>query len=73
VDVIGRIRIGMTRGEVVQALGPPDDQGVTSRKYRTPSLSKYGEIEIHFEPWEDCKLIRAYTEDEHRNGVVLLG
>jgi hypothetical protein len=72
VDVISRIRIGMTRDEVIEALGPPDDVGVTSRKHRTPSIFKYGEIELHFEPWKDGKLIRAYTEDEHRNGIVLL-
>jgi hypothetical protein len=72
VDVIRRIRIGMTRAEVIEALGPPDDVGVTSRKYRTPSIFKYGEIELHFEPWKDGRLVRAYTEDEDRNGIVLL-
>lgn len=72
VDVTGRIRIGMTRAEVIEALGPPDDVGGTSRKYRTPSIFKYGEIELHFEPWKDGTLVRAYTEDEHRNGIVLL-
>ncbi len=70
--VIELIRIGMTREDVVEALGPPDDVGCTSRKYRTPAIYKYGEIELHFEPWKTGKLIRAYTEDEHRNGIVLL-
>jgi hypothetical protein len=50
----------MTRDEVVKALGPPDDLGVTSRKYRTPSISRYGAIELHFEPWKDGRLVRAY-------------
>jgi hypothetical protein len=62
----------MTREEVVAALGPPDDVGVTSRKYPTPAIYKYGAIELHFEPWKNGKLIRAYTEDERRNGIVLL-
>ena len=71
-DVIGRIRVGMTRHQVIEALGLPDDVGVTSRKYRTPAIFKYGEIELHFEPWKDGTLVRAYTEDENRNGIVLL-
>lgn len=71
-NVIDRIRIGMTREEVVEALGPPDDVGGTSRKYPTPAIYKYGKIELHFEPWKRGTLVRAYTEDEQRNGIVLL-
>ena len=71
-DVIRRIRIGMTRDEVIEALGPPDDAGCTSRKYRTPAIFKYSEIELHFEPWKNVTLVMAYTEDENGNGVVLL-
>jgi hypothetical protein len=71
--IIDRVKIGMTRYEVVKALGLPDNLGGTSRKYRTPSIYKCGAIELHFEPWKDGRLIRAYTEDEHRNGIVLLG
>ena len=71
-ELIDRIRIGMTRGEVIAALGPPDDVGGTSRKHRTPSIFKYGEIELFFEPWKDGTLVQAYTEDENRNGIVLL-
>jgi hypothetical protein len=71
-DILNRIRIGMTRDEVTAVLGPPDDVGGTSRKYRTPSIYKYGVIELHFEPWKSGKLVMAYTEDEEGNGVVLL-
>jgi hypothetical protein len=62
----------MTRAEVVAALGPPEDVGVTSRKYRAPAVYKYGAVELHFEPWTEGKLVRAYTESEDRNGIVLL-
>jgi hypothetical protein len=71
-SIVDRISIGMTREEVVEALGPPDDVGGTSRKYRTPSIYKYGDIELHFEPWKSGRLVMAYTEDEDRNGIVLL-
>jgi hypothetical protein len=62
----------MSREEIVAVLGQPDDVGVTSRKYRTPAIYKYGEIELHFESWKSGKLIRAYTEDESGVGKVLL-
>lgn len=71
-EVIRRIRIGMTRDEVVAVLGPPSKVGCTSRKYRTPSIYKYGEVELHFEPWKAGRLVRAYTEDVDGNGVTLL-
>ena len=62
----------MTREEVVLAIGQPDDTGGLSRKHRTPSLFKYGHIELFFEQWKDGKLTMAYTEDENGNGSVLL-
>lgn len=39
---------GMTRKEVIAVLGPPDDTGGTSRKYKTPSIYVYGDIELIF-------------------------
>lgn len=71
-ELIRQIRVGMTREEVVAALGPPDDTGGTSRKYRTPAIYKYGDIELHFEPWNTGRLLRAYTEDPDGNGITLL-
>jgi hypothetical protein len=62
----------MTRNEVVAAIGEPDDTGGTSRKHRTPSIFKYGRIELFFEASQDGKLTMAYTEDEDGNGTVLL-
>ena len=71
-NVIARIRIGMTREEVVEALGPPDNVGVTYRKDRTPSIYKNGEVELHFEPWKSGPLVRAYNKDFHAGGTILL-
>ena len=57
--IIDRVKIGMTRDEVAKAIGPPDDHGGTNRKYRTPSIYKYGAIELRFEPWKDGRSVWA--------------
>ena len=44
--------LGKTRDEVISLLGEPDDKGGTSKKYKTPSIYKYEDIEVFFEP---CK------------------
>ena len=62
----------MSREEVIAALGPPDDVGGTSRKYKTPSIYKYGQIELFFEPSKTGRLTMVYTEDQQGNGKVLL-
>ena len=43
---------GSTREELVRFLGQPDDVGGTSRKYKTPSVYKYDDLEFFFEPWQ---------------------
>ncbi len=67
------VRIGMTHEEVISILGKPDEIGGTSRKYKTPSICKYGDIELHFKPGKTGLLWMAYCEDEQGEGVVLLG
>jgi hypothetical protein len=62
----------MTRQEVIDVMGPPDDTGGTSRRHSTPSIFNYGDIELHFEHSEIGKLFLAYTEDSDGNGIVLL-
>jgi len=49
-NILDKIRVGMTRDEVTAAIGPPDDVSIGSRRYRTPRVYKYGAIELHFEP-----------------------
>jgi hypothetical protein len=44
----GHVRLGMTRAELHVILGPPDDEGGTSRKYRMPSIYKYGDVQFVF-------------------------
>jgi len=71
-ELLSRVCIGITRDEVVAALGPPDDTGGSSRKYRTPNIFRYGRIEVFFEPWKAGRLNMVYTEDDEGNGHVLL-
>lgn len=47
--VISPIQLGCTRAELITILGEPDDVGGTSRKYPTPAIWKYGDLEFHFE------------------------
>lgn len=47
--VTDKIRVGMTREEVVSILGEPDAEARTTRKYRRPLIYKYGDMEIHFD------------------------
>jgi hypothetical protein len=44
----GPVNLGMSRAQVETSLGAPDDVGGTSRKYRKPSIWKYGDVELHF-------------------------
>jgi outer membrane protein assembly factor BamE (lipoprotein component of BamABCDE complex) len=44
----GQIRLGMTREELRAILGPPDDEGGTSRKYKFTSIYKYGDVQFVF-------------------------
>jgi hypothetical protein len=57
----------MSRGEVRAIFGDPDATGGTSRKYPTPAIWKYGDLEFHFGPRPDDNLSLIYME---RNEVV---
>lgn len=64
-DLLNKIRIGMTREQVKQALGEPDDISIGTRKYPTPGIYKYGTIELHFLPWKSGTLVAVLeTKDE---------
>lgn len=45
---LGPVHVGMSRVQVEEAFGLPDDVGCTSRKYRRPACWFYGDIELHF-------------------------
>jgi hypothetical protein len=44
----GQLRLGMTRQELETVLGVPTEVGGTSRKYLSPSIWKYGDVEFVF-------------------------
>jgi hypothetical protein len=75
----GRLHPGMTKAEVRELLGPPEAWGCTSRRYREPSIWKYGDVEFWFEQrrgrtaWPGPKLPGVYVEDTHGRGELLLG
>ena len=71
-NIVSQLRLGMTREEVVAVIGEPDDTGGTSRKYKTPCIYKYGDVEVHFELWKTGGLTLVYKEDQDGNPVVLL-
>jgi hypothetical protein len=56
---IGNIHVGLTEAEIRQALGTPDAEGVTSRKYKRSACLKYGTMEFLFtrDPVPICGII----------------
>ena len=71
-QITKKLRIGMTRQEVVSILGEPDEIGGSSKKYQAPSIFKYGEIELHFEQSTHGELRRIYMENGRGLGITLL-
>ena len=65
----GRVRLGMTRSELHQLLGRPDQEGGTSRKYPVPCIYKYGDVEFVFPVAKSAKqtesrgLLYVYVDD----------
>jgi hypothetical protein len=70
--ITSKLKKGMTRQEVVDVLGEPDDKGVTSRKYKTPAVFKYGCIELYFEQYKNGVLLSVFMRDKTGMGIMLL-
>lgn len=64
---VTKIRLGMTRDEIKQLFGEPPMWGGTSRKYRTPCVYRYGQIELGFGPYKDSGL--SYVMDIGMSGM----
>lgn len=67
-----RVRLGMSRDEVVSVFGEPDLNGYPSRKYRTPAVFRYGTVEFLFEPWRSGGLVLVQVVDEFGSRVKSL-
>lgn len=68
----GCIRAGMSRTEARAALGEPDQVGGTSRRYPTPSIFKYGDVELCFGPRASDGLTLVYSEREGGGDPITL-
>lgn len=47
-EITNKLKIGMTRSDVLAILGDPDDVGVTPSRARHSALLNYGIVELHF-------------------------
>ncbi len=69
---LGPVRLGMSREQVQELLGEPDDTGGNSRRHRVPTIWKYGDLELHFEQGGNrLTLIHADDFDVLSGGEVL--
>ncbi len=68
-QTVTQLKMGMTRQEVVAAIGEPDDKGFTNRHERQnncPSIWKYEDLELWFESHKNGKLIRLWDSRIHK-------
>jgi hypothetical protein len=59
------VRLGMSREDLRNLFGDPDDTEGISRKHPTPALWKYDNLEFHFgSKWEDGLSLIYLEENE---------
>lgn len=63
---INNIPLKITREQVKKLLGEPDMVGGISNKYKTPSIYKYGHIELWFEPYKSGILYTIWDEKNEK-------
>lgn len=68
----GTLRRGLTRAEVKELLGEPAAMGGTSRRYPTPSIFKYGRVELWFGPRAQDGLTAIFQESGREEEPVYL-
>lgn len=59
------VPLGITRERLVELLGSPDAVGGTSRRYKTPIIYKYGEIEYCFHHRKEGLLATVFDNANH--------
>ncbi|MDP9838306.1 hypothetical protein J2T09_003073 [Neorhizobium huautlense] len=67
--VIRPVKLGMSRHQLEQLFGLPDDMGGVSRTRKQPSIWLYDGLEFHFAASGDDRLCLIFRDDE--NGVVM--
>lgn len=65
-EILSKIDLGMSREQVITILGEPDFYGGVSRKYKTPSIFKYDDIELHFTPYKNGILVTIWDENSEK-------
>lgn len=65
------LRLGMSRAELKAVLGEPDDVGGTSRRWRTPAIFKYADVEFHFGLGPQGRLTLIYQERDNIAQVTI--
>lgn len=61
-----RIRLGMTRDQIVELFGEPDAKSIGTRKYKIPLIYKYGIYELTFDRYKDSGLIWVFDDDHNK-------
>jgi hypothetical protein len=61
---LSELRVGMSREDVIAKFGEPELKGVTSRRYKTPQVFRYGRTEFIFEQRETGGLVFVQEVDE---------
>jgi hypothetical protein len=67
-----KLRIGMSRSEIISRFGEPDLKGGTSRKHQTPCVFRYGRIEFCFGLRKDEGLLFVQEVDEFGSNLQVL-
>lgn len=63
------VKLGMSRDQLEQLFGLPDDIGGFSQTRKQPAIWLYDGLEFHFDPSGDDRLCLIFRDDD--NGVVL--
>jgi hypothetical protein len=69
---VSQLHVGMSREDIFALFGEPDLMGGASRKYRNPSIFRYGRIEFLFESAKSGGLIFVQEVDEFGSHVRTL-
>jgi hypothetical protein len=66
------LRSGMTIAAVEELLGPPDDSGGASRRFKQPSIYLYGNLEIHFRAADRNQAVPVHIDHPLSGGAYRL-
>ena len=66
-EVLDRLRIGMSREQVKQAVGEPSHTDWQSKRHPEARVWRYGELELHFESPRWGRLWMIYAEEDNRD------